>query len=218
MNTEETNLLLSYCAGLDQWLKATSPDEAAMMLAGWTDMLSDVPLEFGQRFARDHYSRADARTLTPGEMLSGWRSRLKRETATRERDERRAAGAAVLEASGVAEALQEAIPMAGASEYLERLQAALAAGHDPRSVKRPASVRVLSLEGDVASRRCRFHDVCVCTHTECRDGWLDAEQTITNSIGRKYDAVERCPICEEAQTMAEETGRARRPAAAGRGR
>lgn len=215
MSPQETTAFLSYCAGLDQWLKATGPDEAAMMAAGWTDMLRNVPLDFARKFARSHYGHADSRTIQPGDVLSGWRSQHDREQRTRDRDERRTAGE--LEAHSAAEILaQGVIPMAGATEYITDLQAAIAAGRDPRTVTRPASVRVISLEMDTTSRRCVFHDVCVCTHTECRAGWLDAETTVVNGIGRKYPAVERCPRCDEALTMAQETGRARKPSAASR--
>lgn len=208
MSPQETTALLSYCAGLDQWLKATGPDEAAMMAAGWSDLLRDVPLDFARGHVRSHYGNADARTIQPGDMLSAWRADRRRAEQLHDRDERRELAAPLLSDAAV----QGVIPGPGATEYLAALRVAVESGKDPRKVSRPAAVRVLSLEGDVASRRCRFHDVCVCTHTECRDGWLDIESTIVNAAGRRYAAVERCPVCGEAQSMAEETGRARRPA------
>ena len=204
MTPQETTLLLSYCAGLDPWLKSFAPDEAAMTLAGWSDLLGAVPLEFAKATAKRHYSHPDARTLTPGEVLSLWNAERRRAQTLAERDER---AATALELNAGTAEVQTVIPAGGATEYLEALAEAIAAGKDPRSVPRPAGVRVLSPVGDVASRRCRHHDICACTHTECRDGWLDVETTVVNGNGASYPAVERCPNCEDAGKMADELGR-----------
>lgn len=69
-------------------------------------------------------------------------------------------------------------------------------------------------------RRCAFHTICACSHTECWGGFLDEETTVTNDLGREYPAVKRCPTCVDGIIMAEERGIARRPrpVAAGRGR
>lgn len=65
-------------------------------------------------------------------------------------------------------------------------------------------------------RRCSFHTICACSHTECWGGFLDEEVTVTNALGREYPAVKRCPVCVDGILMAEERGIARRPRPAAR--
>lgn len=211
MNRDEVRALLSAASSLDRWLKATDPETAQQMVEGWHHLLGEVPLDFAQGVVRRHYGTPDVRTMTPGDVLAAW--------DTQRRREEQAAVDAEVKALAAPVSVQDGIPVAGAGRYLHDLTAAIAEGRDPRSVQRPAGVRVLSPREDELSRRCRFHDLCACTHTECRDGWMDEETTVVGLNGRRYTAVQLCPPCRDAFLMAEERGRTKKPVgAAGRRR
>lgn len=50
-------------------------------------------------------------------------------------------------------------------------------------------------------RRCRFHKHCTCSHTECFDGWLDADEVRATEMNKQQVASRRCPRCADAQEM-----------------
>lgn len=207
MSPEEVGDLLRFCSSVDPWLKQTSPEEGAVMLAGWGMLLGAVPTDVAMRAARAHYSTGEARTITPGDLLDVW-------TAERRRAQQEASDAA-----GRAEVQHELVgsdftPVFGSgAAYLADMMAAVARGEDPRLVPRPAGVRVrtLSPEGEARERCCPWPDICVCTHLECRGGWLDEEGTRVNALGRSYPAAVKCPRCDDALQMAIERGLVRKP-------
>lgn len=215
MSPVEVRTLLSGAAALDRFLASTPPEMAAEMETGWAGILRDVPLGFAQSVIRGHYSVADVRTVTPGDIMGAWTAERRR-TAQAATDAELRAAEAPNEAQIGARAVQEAIPAGGAMSYLRDLAAALDAGRPASSVPRPAGVRVLSPKAEEISRRCRFPDLCVCTHTECRDGWVDEPVDKVNALGMHYEAAARCPQCYDALQMAETTGRLRKPRRAGR--
>lgn len=203
MSPAETADLLRFCSSLDTWLGKVTPEEAATMVAGWAVMLEGMPADLAMRTARAHYQHGDARTITPGDLLDAW--------AADRRSQQEAAVASVQPAleAGVG----EPVIFGSASDYLRDMVAAVAAGRDPSTVTRPAGVRMLSLspEAEARSRACRFPDICVCTHLECRDGWLDVETTRRSVLGQDCAQVTRCPMCNDALLMAGEKGIARKP-------
>lgn len=209
MTPQETADLLRYCAGVDQWLKATSHDEAAVMVAGWADLLADVPGDFAARVARTHYRQPDARTLQPGDVTGAWEAHRRRQASQADQAARRAEPVPIGPD-------QDAIPVGSGAQYVREMVAAIAAGRDPRQVPRPAGLRILTAAAAARSRRCVFHDICACDHEKCRDGFLDEPTTITNVHGKEYEAVRRCGHCADALLMAEDRGRAKKPSRAGR--
>lgn len=83
-------------------------------------------------------------------------------------------------------------------QYRADVDAVRAQGGDVMGVPLPyARVGV----DDSRERRCVNHDICVCTHTECRDGFLDVEGTVTDKRGVPSPAVRRCPVCFDAVQM-----------------
>ena len=203
MNPNDTSNLLRYCGSVDRWLNAPSPDEAALMVAGWTDLLAHVPLDFALRTARTHYARPDARTIQPGDIVGAWQAHAAELAARAEEAEARA-----LAAAGHDSVL---VPTSGASTYLRDLATAHTAGRDLATVPRPAGVRVLTPEQDRRSRRCTYHALCACLHEKCRRGWLVEPVQVINDLGRPYEAVAPCPHCRDALLMAEERGIAKKP-------
>lgn len=215
MSPDETRTLLSGASVLDRWLNATDADMAQEMVSGWSRILEAVPLAFAQRTVRDHYAAPEARTIQPGDIAGAWRAQRRHDQDLADAEARRTEAATVLEATTIG----DVIALGGAGEYLRAMQAAIGRGEDPRTVARPAGVRVrtYSPEAEARERRCTFWEVCICTHTECRDGWLDDDTTVVGANGRSYAAAQRCPRCEEGLQMAQERGIARKPRrAAGR--
>lgn len=200
MSPTELTDLLRYASSLDHWLKQTSPEEGAVMVAGWATILEPVPIQHAMDTVRRHYSQAEARTIQPGDILGAWHAQRRQEAAaelsTRER-----------ELPGL-----EVDP--SISHYLHEVLAASRRGEGLESVPRPPAVQFLTSSQSAWSRRCVYHAICVCDHTDCRDGWLDEESVITNNMGRNYPAVRRCPHCNDALLMAEERGIAKKPSKA----
>lgn len=216
MNPQEVGDLLRFCSSLDPWLKATSPEEGAVMVAGWGLMLEAMPPDVAMKAAREHYQHGDSRTITPGDLLDAWAA-VRRADQKSTGDEVQAKS--IQQALDAGEGIGSVVFGSGA-QYLADMMAAVARGEEPESVVRPAGVRVLNLspEAGARERQCAFPDVCVCTHTECRAGWLDEYTTRTNALGRTYPAAQRCPRCEEGLVMAQEKGIARKPRRAPAGR
>jgi hypothetical protein len=213
VNTTEVRTLLREAAGLDRWLGATDPESGQMMVAGWSAMLEPVPLDFARRAVRDHYAQPDARTLTPGELLHTWRQHRDRERRQSEAVARAAEQTAVSVQQVLDAGEGPAVVFGSGREYLADMMAVVAQGGDPSTVTRPAGVRVrvLSPEAEARERACRFPDICVCTHLECRDGWLDAETTRRSVLGQDCLQATRCPQCNDGLLMAVEKGVARKP-------
>lgn len=86
-------------------------------------------------------------------------------------------------------------------QFKAECDAVRSAGGDPEGV--PLHAQLLKLD-ETRERRCVNHDKCVCTHTECRDGWLDQGTTVTSEHGTKYPAVRRCPMCFDVVLMQSE--------------
>jgi hypothetical protein len=208
VNPQEVAVLLRYAASLDRWLKETDQESAQVMVIGWSSILADVPFAFAERTVRDHYATPDARSIAPGDVLTAWRSDLAR---SRERDA--AAHRATQQQTLDAAAPPDQGVFGSATQYLADMMAVVAEGGDPSTVVRPAGVRVrtLSPEAEARERACRFPDICVCTHMECRDGWLDVETTRRSVLGQDCEEVTRCPQCDDALQMAQERGIARKP-------
>ena len=176
-------------------------------MAGWAMMLEAIPTDVAMRAAKAHYSSGDARTITPGDLLDTWAAERRREQSHADQVAR---GAEVQHELGG----PDLAPLFGSgAQYLADMVTVVAQGGDPSTVARPAGVRVsqLSPEAEARERRGAFPDIRVCTHLECRDGWLDAEETIVNGHGQRYVAAVRCPQCLDGIKMAGEKGIARRP-------
>lgn len=202
MTPAEVTDLLRYASSLDQWLRQTNPEEGAVMVVGWASILEPVDAAGAMAYVRRHYSEPGARTLTPGDVLGDWHDR-RRASAAEE------TAAAELEARTVPGTL---MPMVAVSDYLRDVMEAVRAGLSWDSVARPKGVgRGLTPHADELSRRCCYHTLCACDHKACRDGWLDEPGAVTNTLGRTYEAVQRCPHCLDALKMAEERGIAKKP-------
>ena len=177
------------------------------MVAGWGMLLEAIPADVAMRAAREHYAQGEVRTVTPGDLLDAWAAVRRRQQQALTDDVRRADVQPELVAEDLA-------PLFGSgAAYMADMVAAVARGEDPRTVTRPAGVRVRSYspEAEARERVCRFPDICVCTHLECRDGWLDEETAVVNGQGKSYPAAQRCPQCDDALQMAQERGIARKP-------
>lgn len=203
MTPAEVGDLLRFCSTVDPWLKATSPEEGAVMVGGWAIMLEAMPADVAIRAAKDHYSHGGERTITPGDLLDYWAAHRKAATEP--------------VALSVQQALDAgdgpAVMFGSGSQYLADMMAVVAQGGDPATVVRPSGVRVrmLSPDGEAKERACRFPDICACTHLECRDGWLDAETTRRSVLGQDCLQATRCPQCQDGLLMAIERGVARKP-------
>lgn len=204
MNVAEVTDLLRYASTLDRWLRTTDPEAGQLMVAGWTDMLASVPYAVARETVLRHYSVHQERTIQPGDILDAYRESLRAQTA-----------AEVLEqAAELREAEVGPRPLMGA--WMREVLAAIRAGEAPESVPFPAMLPPLSPSAEAWQRRCAFPSICACSHTECRGGWLDVEVEVSNTLGRSYPAVKRCPVCSDGILMAQERGIARRPRAGAR--
>lgn len=194
MKPEEVADLLRYASTLDRWLRASDQESGQMMVAGWSNMLAAVPATAAQATVLAHYSQANARTLTPGDILSAWRDQELRETRTVADKEARTprTGGQLL---GV---------------YLRRVLEVVRGGGRVEDVPVPSGSG-LTPAAEAWARRCAYPTICACSHTECRAGWLDVETSVVNGLGDTYPAVRRCPVCADGLLMAEEKGIARKP-------
>lgn len=204
MTPPEVADLLRFCSTLDTWLGKVTPEEATVMIGGWTVMLEAMPADVAMRACKAHYSHGGERTVTPGDLLDYWAAH-------------RAAARTDDQAVSVQQALDAGPDTPGifgsATAYLADMMAVVAQGGDPSTVVRPAGVRVRSLSpaAEAKERACRFPDICVCTHLECRDGWLDAETTRRSALHQDCAQATRCPQCNDGLLMAIERGVARKP-------
>jgi hypothetical protein len=196
--------LLRFCSTLDPWLGKVTPEEGGVMVGGWTVMLDAMPADVAMRAAKAHYSHGGERTLTPGDLLDYWAA---------QRGQAHAEQTAVSVQQALDAGAGPAVLFGSGREYLADMMAVVAQGGDPSTVTRPAGVRVrmLSPEAEARERACRFPDICVCTHLECRDGWLDAETTRRSVLGQDCLQATRCPQCNDGLLMAVEKGVARKP-------
>lgn len=205
MTPEDTRRLLSYAGSLDPWMGQTSPDEAAIMVIGWADLLTPVPFDVAQGAVKRHYSEPGARSIQPGDVLGAWHEHR--------RVEARESSYAV--DATVPQTLAGVTPVARSmAAYLRECLEVAGAGGDVLTVPRPAAYR-LSPSAEDRERACAFPKICACSHTECRGGFLDAEEHVTSTLGQRYPAVRFCPVCADGLLMAVEQGVARKPSAAG---
>jgi hypothetical protein len=201
---EETAGVLRYAATLDPWLGQTSIEEGAVMVTGWTDMLTAVDPQVAMDAVRAHYAEAGVRSIQPGDVLAAWRRHLTAQAAERETAERTAVQA--VHAAQVVRGFGGSL-----GTYLRECLDTVAGGGRVEDVALPEGRPRLDEHTDRWQRRCTFHTICACSHTEYRAGFLDAETTITDAHGREHPAVRRCVVCADGILMAQERGIARRP-------
>jgi hypothetical protein len=194
----EVSDLLRYAATLDRWLKQSDPEAGQLMVAGWTDMLAAVPYAVAREAVQRHYSVHQERTIQPGDLLDAYRETLRAKTAEE-----------VLQQTAELNAAAPG-PRQGMGLWMRDVLAAVRAGLPAESVPIPAGTSVTPAQ-DAWQRRCAFPNICACSHTECRAGWLDQPATVVNSLGRSYEAAKRCPVCTDGILMAQERGIARKP-------
>lgn len=198
MTEDQVRALLALLVALDARMKAPDENTAALRVRAWSVLLQEVDPAYAMRYAEHAYQETRDWPLQPAEILQGWRAeqaagRARAEAAYRQQHpEERQAGPVEMAA------------------YVRACVDALANGRDPLLIPRPA-ITPLSPEQDAYLRRCVYHRICACDHLHCREGFLDDETTIINSLGRTYVAVARCPYCRDAIVMAEERGLAKHP-------
>lgn len=206
MNREQVGVVLASAAAIDPRLAARDPETAELRHTGWWHILAEVPFPFAMDYLRRFYSEPRDFPMQPAEILQAWREEL--------REQRTAARAPDTEPQPTLDGGSVRPSMIA---WLREAWAAGAEGRDPKSVPVPLGGPFnRTSDADRRSRQCIYPDLCACSHTECRDGWLDAETTRTTDVGVATPAVERCPHCKDALTMAEERGIAKRPRGVGR--
>jgi hypothetical protein len=209
MTRDHVTVLLALLVSLDSRLVARDERTAEIRVNAWTSLLGEVDPGFAVRYAETAYQEIRDYALTPAEILVAWRED---QATTAE-----SSGSALFDAGRYLEQQHGWDPVM--VDYLRDVLEAVKAGDDPESVPRPAtSRRPLTPEQDAWQRRCRYHRICACDHRVCRDGFLDAEETIIGLNAASYPVVRRCTWCADALTMAIERGIAKRPSTARVGR
>lgn len=201
-------MVLASAASIDPRLAARDPETADLRHTGWWHILSEVPFPFAMDYLRRFYSEPRDFPMQPAEILQAWRDQLR---------EQRAAARAPVEDVEDQPTLDGGSARPSMIAWLREVWSASVNGQDPRAVKVPLGGPFnRTMEAERRSRQCVYPDICACSHTECRDGWLDVETTRTTDLGVATAAVERCPHCKDAVLMAEERGIAKRPRGVGR--
>lgn len=209
MNREQVGVVLATAAAIDPRLAARDPETAELRVTGWWHILAEVPLPFALDYVRRFYSEPRDFPMQPAEVLQTWRERQR---------EQRAAARTPQDA-------EEQLTLDGGAArpsmiaWLREAWVATSEGRSPSSVQIPMGGPFnRTSDAERRIRQCTYPDICACSHTECRDGWLDAETTRTTDVGASTVAVQRCPHCKDALLMAEERGIAKRPKGVGRQR
>lgn len=189
--------LLGLLVALDARMKAPDAATAALRVKAWAALLQEVEPTYAMRHAELAYQVPRDWPLQPAEILVAWRTEQAEARAAADAAYRQAHPGGRATATAMADWVREALRVA-------------AAGGDVAAIPRPI-MEPLSPERDAYERRCQHWQLCACPHTDCREGILDDETTITGPSGLTYPAVKRCPWCQDALTMAEDQGHAKRP-------
>lgn len=226
MNLDEANIALAAVAVADYRLRNLPSDDAEALAHMWVRHLPDVPLEWVLGHVERHYRDADPVELTSGRVLVAYRQWQAAEQAAADMVAERQELAGML---GIGELLKRRPTWFDAyrgacdeaadwdAVYAHRgadLQREVAhARQRVAAVPIPSAARPVDPESprEQRARRCVFHQLCACPHTDCRDGWLDEEGTVEAANGLMYPASRRCPFCNDAVLMAVERGVAKKP-------
>lgn len=76
-----------------------------------------------------------------------------------------------------------------------------------RTYQQPA---VTAETAEQRARRCPHFKVCVCDHTDCREGWLDADEPDPIPSDPMHVRTRRCPRCNDAREMTTELSKGNR--------
>ena len=196
--------LLALLANLDPRHNGTDPATIQGKAETWSKVLDSAGADpqWVKAFVERAYSDPRPVPLYVGDIKRGW-DNYRRVEAAKERPEPVLFGstrapegfAAMVEQSRQRWAVARQAP-AGSELWAQQREAAQVA-----DAGMTVGWTVLAVK-DERERRCVEHQTCLCTHTECRDGWLDRE----TPEGR----VQRCPVCREATEMRTELAPKRR--------
>lgn len=204
MTDGHVEALLALLVSLDPRMRAPDEATAKIRVRAWSTLLAEVDPAYAVRYAEHAYQEVRDWPLQPAEILQAWRSEQV-ETAEHQGDE-------LFGDDGVRRWSSSLGWEPAMIDYLRDVLAAAERGEDVLSVPRPqTTVKPLTAAQDAWQRRCAYHRICACDHTECRDGILDAEETIIGWNGHSYLTNRRCPHCNDALLMAIERGIAKRP-------
>ena len=203
MTPEEATTLLMFATTFDGRLRQPSEEEAVLMRRAWGNALGEVPFPFARAMVERYYTKdPQAPELKIAHVLQAWRA-SERVEAAKDREPMLIGGTPHRAPEGFAQMVAEsrarwdqARQAAPGSELWRQLRDAARTA----DAEMPAQWVALPVRDD-RERRCGEHKTCLCTHTACRDGWLDREED-----GR----VVRCPVCREAVEMKAELAPKRR--------
>lgn len=205
MTRQEVALVAASAAAIDPRLATRDEATTDLRTAAWFQIIGDVPLAFALDQVRAAYSEVRDWPLQPAEILQAWRQQ---QTAAR-----------TAQAPYVgpydeepAETLDGGAAKPSVAAWLRQALDAAREGRSIDSVPKPFGGPIQWTEQAIRrQRQCPYPDLCACSHTECRSGWLDVEGTVVNGLGKTYVQVERCPHCKDALLMAIDRGIARKP-------
>lgn len=226
MNLADAKIALAAVGVADYRLRNLPASDAEALAHMWVRHLPDVPLGWVLGHVERHYREPDPAELTSGRVLWAYREWQAAEQAAADAVAERQETAGML---GIGDLMQRRPSWFDA--YREECETAAGwlrvYGHRGAELQRelaharqrvdavtvPAAARPVDPGStrEQRVRRCAFHQLCACAHTECRDGWLDAEDALDSISGLMYPAVKRCPFCEDAVKMAVERGIAKAP-------
>lgn len=197
--------LLGAIAAVDTRYAGLEPQQALDTADMWARLMNGSAVEpaFAMARVESHY-RTETRKIMPGDIINPWRTR-QQVAASREQvpallgdlfGGRAPDGFAAFVAQST-EAWRTARQNPGGSRAWESARDALRDAHAAASLPWGRGVRV----DDTRERRCVNHTTCICTHTECRDGWLDDDSTVPGWRAGAYRKSVRCPVCWEAVEM-----------------
>ena len=193
MTPEETAALLAWITGHDRRHETGSVEEAEIRRRVWAKLMVEVPFDFARGHVDRHYAKPDAEVIKPAHVRWAWRM-SERVEAAKDREPMLIGGTPHRAPEGFAQMVAESrarwdqARQAAPGSELWRQQRDAARVAD---AEMPVQWVALPVRDD-RERRCGEHKTCLCTHTACRDGWLDREEE-----GR----VVRCPVCREATEM-----------------
>ena len=204
MSRSEVALVATSAAAIDPRLATRDEASADLRNSAWFQIIGEVPIGFALDHVRAAYSEVRDWPLQPAEILQAWRQ------------QQSAARAAEAPYVGPYEREPETLDGGAANPsvatWLREVREALADGKTIDSVPKPFGGPVQWTEQAIRrQRQCPYPDLCACSHTECRAGWLDVEGTVVNGLGKTYTTVQRCPHCNDALLMAIDRGIARKP-------
>lgn len=219
MTPEETAAVLAWATGHDRRHETGTVAEAEIRRRIWATALEEVPFDFAKAYVDRHYRKPDAPEVKPSHVLWAWRTD-KRVQESRHQETPAIAGSigGWQKRPGWFDAYMAAVDEArgdwsviiGIVDRNAR-EAEMAAAR-VRVQNVPLPVQLVDRDQS-RENRCQNHDVCVCPHTQCHDGWLLAADFVTNLHGDIYEAVRRCSACFDVVLMRGElssTGKGRR--------